>query len=193
MIIYQGPKVDFPTIVATQRAAARQRPYTGHGENLERLGFTIVPLKAQCLFTLDTGYHASGWWKNPDYDTCWHLTISYHEMERGELLPQDHKTSWRIVRAFFEANHKFVWSEPPFTADGKKYDVWHYRLFIDRATGLALFPRGEVYSRELTEKGWKSFSELQSFMQKQKEEGFISKTIDGVETRIILGKGRDEK
>jgi hypothetical protein len=31
---------------------------------------------------------------------------------------------------------------------------------------LPLFPRGEVYSRELTGAGWKSFSEVQAEIQK---------------------------
>jgi hypothetical protein len=167
MIIYHSPIVDFPTIVGSQRMAAMRMPYTGHGENLDSLRFYIVPLKALCLFSLDTGYHTSGWWKNPDYDTCWHLSISYQDMESGDLGPQDHKTSWRIIRAFFEANYKLVWSEPPYSKEGKEHDVWHYRLFIDRATGLALFPRGEVYSRELTEAGWKSFSEVHAELLKQ--------------------------
>jgi hypothetical protein len=33
-------------------------------------------------FPLDIGAHTSGWWKNPDYEACWHLSISYAE-ERG--------------------------------------------------------------------------------------------------------------
>jgi hypothetical protein len=64
-------------------------------------------------------------------------------------------------------------ASPPYTKEGKAVDVWHYRFFIDKATMLPLFPRGEVYSRELTEVGWKSFSEVQAEIQKQeaKENG----------------------
>jgi hypothetical protein len=175
MIIYKGPKVDFPTIATAQRMMAMRKPYTGHGENLDSLRFYIAPLKALCLFSLDTGYHTSGWWKNPDYETCWHLSVSYQDMDSGDVGPQDIKTSWRIVRAFYETHYKWVWTEPPFSKDGKKYDVWHYRLFIDKATGLAIFPREEVYSRELTEKGWKSFSEVQALLHE-------------VETSVIVGK-----
>jgi hypothetical protein len=37
--------------------------------------------------------------------------------------------------------------------------VWHYRLFAD-PSWAAIVPRGEVYSTELTEAGYLSFSEL---------------------------------
>ena len=26
-------------------------------------------------FTRDVGYHSSGWWKNPDFERCYHLSI----------------------------------------------------------------------------------------------------------------------
>jgi hypothetical protein len=62
-----------------------------------------------------------------------------------------------------------VWSKPPYSPNGKAADVWHYRLFVDKATLLPLFLRGEVYSRELTEAGWKSFSEVQAEISRQEE------------------------
>ena len=37
--------------------------------------------------------------------------------------------------------------------------VYHYRLFCDEGW-QPLKPRGEVYTRDFIEKGWKSFSEL---------------------------------
>jgi hypothetical protein len=42
---------------------------------------------------------------------------------------------------------------------GRQYDVHHYRLFADKQW-RPLLPRGEVYSKEFTERGWKSFGEI---------------------------------
>lgn len=29
------------------------------------------------IFTRDEGAHTCGWWKNPDYERCYHLSISF--------------------------------------------------------------------------------------------------------------------
>ena len=41
----------------------------------------------------------------------------------------------------------------------KRAEVYHYRLFCDEGW-QPIMPRGEVYSTQFTELGWKSFSEL---------------------------------
>lgn len=125
---------------------------------------------ASLLFTQDFGHHTSGWWKNPDYERCFHLSIASLAM----LMKNDPKTAkfadsvpeltqalreqW--VRSFFQENVRLLWIEPPYTKQGKSTDTWHYRLFIDNETLVPLLPRGEVYSREFTEAGWKSWSEV---------------------------------
>jgi hypothetical protein len=166
MKIYSNPVVDFSTITNDQRyVAIKSRQY--NADIRATLGqFYIAPWKALCIFTLDTGAHTSGWWKNPNYDTCWHLSISYADLESGDLVPQNHKLSLKIIRAFYETHYKWVWIEPPCSREGKLVDVYHYRLFVDKGTLLPLIPRGEVYSRELTEAGWKSFSEIQVELKK---------------------------
>jgi hypothetical protein len=169
MTIYRNPAVDFAAIVNNQRYKAVHSWRYDYGARANIGRFYIAPWNALCIFTLDIGHHTSGWWKNPDYDACWHLSISYQDLESGDMAPQNHKLSWKIIRAFYESHYKLVWSEPPYTPNGKAADVWHYRLFVDRATLLPLFPRGEVYSRELTEAGWKSFSEVRAELQKQEE------------------------
>jgi hypothetical protein len=100
------------------------------------------------VFTRDQGMHSCGWWKNPDFEQCWHLSLSFKDVETGE------PTGERNV----------IWSEPPFDPIAKKLDVWHYRLFCDEFW-QPIKPRGEVYTKEFTEKGWKSFSEVQADMQ----------------------------
>lgn len=35
------------------------------------------------ILTRDIGYHSSGWWKNPDFERCLHLSISFfHPIHR---------------------------------------------------------------------------------------------------------------
>jgi hypothetical protein len=170
MTVYGNPVIDFATITSNQRNKAIQSWRYDNYTRSTCCGFYIAPWKAHCIFTLDIGAHTSGWWKNPDYEACWHLSISYADLESGDRGPQDHKKSRKIIRAFYESHYKWVWCEPPYSQEGKIADVWHYRLFVDKATLLPLFPRGEVYSRELTEAGWKSFSEVQADIKEQVDE-----------------------
>lgn len=113
------------------------------------------------LFTRDIGMHSSGWWKNPDYERCWHLSLSFWNplRLRSEPAPHDHREAAKIVRAFFGDDRNLVWGEPPFSEFGRGADVWHYRLFCDEGW-QPLKPRGEVYTREFTEAGWKSWSDV---------------------------------
>lgn len=113
---------------------------------LERYPATIV-------FTRDTGYHSSGWWKNPDYERCWHLSISFRGGNEKKALRE-------IVHNLFSPYQRLIWVEPPYSKEGKSVDVWHYRLFCDE-NWQPIMPKGEVYSTQFTEHGWKSFSELQ--------------------------------
>jgi hypothetical protein len=124
--------------------------------------FTIV-----MIFSRDVGHHSGGWLKNPDYERCWHLSLSFrgsdgHPMNparRLERAPQMHRLAERLCDLFYGTNTRYIWAEPPFSKIGKRYQVWHYRVFCNEAWH-PIVPRGEVYSKELTEKGWKSFSEL---------------------------------
>lgn len=113
---------------------------------LERYPATII-------FTRDQGYHSSGWWKNPDYERCWHLSISFRGGNEKKALRE-------IIDNLFRPYERLVWVEPPYSKEGKSADVWHYRLFCDE-TWQPIQPRGEVYSTQFTERGWKSFTELQ--------------------------------
>lgn len=116
----------------------------------------------QFIFTRDTGMHASGWFKNPDYERCWHLSLSFRSpdgnKDAGARLPYDEKAAKAWVDAFFGPWTRYVWMESPYSDEGKACDVWHHRVFCDLAW-QPLIPRGEVYSREFTEKGWLSWSD----------------------------------
>lgn len=111
------------------------------------------------VFTRDQGMHSCGWWKNPDYERCWHLSLSFFDPITLEDAPQDKKQVKEWLEVFFGDDCKYVWAESPFSKVGKAKDVWHYRLFCD-ANWQPIIPRGEVYSNELTEIKWLSFSEL---------------------------------
>lgn len=112
---------------------------------LERYGCTIV-------YTRESGYHSGGWWKNPDYERCWHLSIAFF----GGI---DKKTLKTIIDNLFGDYQNWIWTEPPYSDIGKAKEVWHYRLFCDEHW-QPIKPRGEVYNTHFTERGWKSFSEV---------------------------------
>ena len=111
------------------------------------------------LFTRDVGHHACGWWKNPEYERCFHLSLSFKDVESSEAAPHNKKLALEWLKLFFGQDRDKLWCEPPYTAVGKKLAVWHYRLFCNPAWE-PIKPRGEVYTREFTEAGWKSYSEL---------------------------------
>lgn len=111
------------------------------------------------IFTRDEGMHSSGWWKNPDYERCFHLSLSFRDPANGNPRPRDIQLSKEWVEAFFSENRRLIWAESPYSEDGKAAEVWHYRVFCDEHW-QPLLPRKEVYTREFTELGWKSFSDL---------------------------------
>lgn len=111
------------------------------------------------IFTRDVGHHTSGWWKNPDYERCWHLSLSQRDPATGESVPTDKAFFLELAEAFYGADARKCWVEGPYSPEGKARDVWHYRLFCNEAWEPIL-PRSEVYSKQFTEIGWKSFSEV---------------------------------
>lgn len=126
------------------------------------------------LYSRDNDMHTSGWWKNPEYERCRHLSLSFHatDLELGEnygkvrpVKPQDMSVADQWVDAFFGASKRMIWCEPPTYPEGKALDVWHYRLFCDEHW-QPIKPRGEVYSKELTEAGWLSWSDAQEQRRK---------------------------
>ena len=64
-----------------------------------------------------------------------------------------------ILEKFFGNNRRLLWCEPPYSKQGKQAEVYHYRLFCNE-NWQPIMPRGEVYSKQFTEQGWKSYSEL---------------------------------
>lgn len=127
------------------------------------------------ILTRDTGHHTSGWWKNPDYERCIHLSLSFFDPETRERREHDHKAAAEWVDQVFHDNKRLVWTEPPYSESGKRNDVWHYRVFYaDPDFTVPILPRGEVYTKEFTDAGWLSWSDVQAKREKEAEE-LISK------------------
>lgn len=111
------------------------------------------------IFTRDEGMHSAGWWKNPDYERCLHLSLSFKDPITMLPAPRDVRLSKEWIEAFYGEDRRLIWAESPYSDEGKLGDIWHYRVFCD-PHWIPLLPRKEVYTREFTEIGWKSFSEL---------------------------------
>lgn len=163
-------------IVAQLKLAAETGHYSGlvrssaEAHYFERCTFAwprSPDYGAKLIYTRDIGMHTSGWFKNPDYERCYHLSLSFWQPAEGFTLggvagfplDQDHAAARQWCRMFFGEHCRSLWIEPPYSAEGRRYDVYHYRLFCD-AGWQPMKPRKEVYSRDFTEKGWKSFSEI---------------------------------
>lgn len=168
---------DLGPLVAFARLRAKHRFYDGsedmwlmrHCRHL----YAISPeASARMIYTRDIGHHMSGWWKNPEYERCLHLSISFCVNPTDAPLPYDHKQAEKIARAFFGDDTSKAWVEPPYSKDGIKCGVHHYRVFCDQRWH-PIIPKGEVYSRENTPAGWKSFSELHGFEPTQEQAPFL--------------------
>lgn len=120
------------------------------------------------IFTRDTGHHTGGWFKNPDYERCLHLSLSFVDPVTEYRIDQNKPLAKMWCQHFFGQHRDLIWVEPPYSDKGKALMVWHYRLFCNPAWE-PIHPRGEVYSREFTEKGWKSFSDIHGFRAKDYE------------------------
>ncbi len=137
------------------RGAERDLPY------IQSCTAAHYPTGSQVILTRDTGHHTCGWWKNPDYEHCLHLSLCFRDVETGDPAPQNHRLACQWIEAVFGDDKRLIWSEPPFSPEGRKRDVWHYRLFFcDPEFIVPILPRGEVYSKEFTEAGWLSWSDL---------------------------------
>jgi hypothetical protein len=149
--------------------AERWRPYDGRNTDANQLLLQMCShyhpaTFANMIFSRDAGMHSSGWWKNPDYERCYHLSISFAAVSAiigapPTRLPHNAREAVRWCEALFGDDKRYLWIEGPFSEHGHAYDVWHYRLFCDPAWN-PIKPRGEVYSRDWTPAEWRSWSDV---------------------------------
>jgi hypothetical protein len=154
--------------LAARRARAKARVgqvFYGNAQQWELSLYTtdvvLGDKGVRVMLTRDGGMHSGGWFKNPDYERCWHLSLSFRTPDGLVPLPRDPALSRQIVAAVFGGASRMLWVEGPKHPDRDiaVLDVWHYRLMCDEHW-RPIIPRGEVYSKEFTERGWRSFSEI---------------------------------
>lgn len=126
------------------------------------------PSGSQLICTRETGYHSSGWWKNPDYERCLHLSVCFRDPASGAFVDFDKKRAAEWVHHIFGATSNLVWVEGPAGPEGKKCGTHHYRVFYgDPQFTAPILPRGEVYTREFTEVGWRSWSDVADDLKRE--------------------------
>ncbi len=158
------------SVAEEQIRIARSGTWQGKGMTryFERCRAYHEPTGTLMLLSRDEGHHTSGWWKNPEYDRCLHLSLSFRDPTNQQPAPRDKKLTEEWIKLVFGDDRSKLWCEPPYSPEGQAIDVWHYRLFMT-PTWKPIIPRGEVYSRELTEAGWKSYSAVRAELDEATE------------------------
>lgn len=156
-----SPSATTRDIAAKARLKAAFVVCNGHERDLRRFCTDGHLTGVRIIFTRDDGMHSSGWWKNPQYARCYHLSLSFREPISGRPRDPERGEVARWVAAIFSAEQrKLLWFEPVTTKDGRVAGVvGHWRLFCNEAWEPHL-PHGEVYSKRWTPKGWKSWSDV---------------------------------
>jgi hypothetical protein len=112
------------------------------------------------IYTRDTGHHTSGWFKNPEFERCLHLSMSFREpFDMRKPRQHDWTLAAEWCELFFGESKRMAWQEGPKSDVGINLEVEHWRVFCNE-NWQPIHPKGEVYSLEFTKKGWKSWSEL---------------------------------
>jgi len=149
------------------RAKARTGWYVGDEPSLARhstmhdvVAATTPELLVRLRLSRDRMHHSVGWWRNAEYEYCWHLSMSAvdrlawaAERMQTETLPREEVRHWAAL--IFGEHVDKLWNEPGgtdprLTAGERRRNapIWHLRLFLDPETGEPFIPKGEVY--ELT-------------------------------------------
>lgn len=148
---------------------AHEHPWQGNqaldcGQHVLNTTAITEPGKpTRVLFSLDYGYHQSGWFANSDYERCLHLSVSHPRPDRLRLYPaglgnipsphvgidleaptEEETRAWG--RVLFGEHHTMARYEPPVGPMDpyRSPGVAHLRLHLDQA-GNPIMPRGEVY------------------------------------------------
>lgn len=140
-------------IVALQ-ACARLDPWDGRG-SISQAHRLLVRSRVDhdqsvsILYTLDRGAHASGWWRNSEYETCFHLSMVGMADGQYSEIAEVERRAWAI--AIFGTEASKCWNEPPaswadrYRTARASVATWHTRLFVDQQL-RPIIPTGEVYT-----------------------------------------------
>ena len=116
-------------------------------------------LATSIIFSRDTVQHTSGWWKNPDYERCFHLSLGYFESSTMKPVAANQKESKIWIDIAFPDMQQYIWLESPITEEGKSAGVYHhYRVFCGPLWN-PIIPR--IYSKDFPPAGWKLYSDVQ--------------------------------
>lgn len=166
---------DMQTLVDFMKVHAMRGFFDGSDSALLKPYFNLSkqihePTGTSLIFTRDVGMYKSGFLKNPDYDNCHHLSISFWDFTKEQPVAQgyDFKTAEAWVRAFYGKHTRYVWEES--ASPESDIQVRHYRVFVD-PMWFPIIPRKEVYSKDFIEKGWKSWSDRVYAEQKEAGDG----------------------
>ncbi len=153
------------------RALARRGWYLGDEVTLRHFGArrlvssTSGELIISLLLSRDKMHHSVGWWRNADYEYCWHLSLAAQPLgdwggsERNVEIPREDERYW--ARVIFGGHIDKLWHEPggtdPRLTTQEKINrapMRHLRLFLEPEsvserlipwTGVPFIPKGEVY------------------------------------------------
>lgn len=158
------------TVARQMRAKARRGWYIGDEASLEKYGARRVlrahstpELALSLTLSRDRMHHSVGWWRNAEYEFCWHLSMGVKDArallggQAGwdsygfEEIPREEVRYWS--RLIFGEHVDKLWTEPGGTdprllrqeqIDHAKFI--HQRLFLDPETKEPFIPKGEVYT-----------------------------------------------
>ncbi len=171
-VVSHEPTREHLSIARQLRSKARTGWYTGDVPSLQRFGgvrdvvaVTTPELMVRLLLTRDRMHHSVGWWRNAEYEVCWHLSLSACDrlehaagrVTHYEELPRDEVRYWSQL--IFGEHVDKLWNEPGGTDPRltrpearRNALIWHLRLFLDpeildgRGQPYVPFiPTGEVY------------------------------------------------
>lgn len=119
------------------------------------------------LFSLDFGYHQSGWFANADFERCLHISISHPRPDRARLYRAGAGNLTRDAigidleapaeaeirawgRVFYGEHHVIARYEPPVGPldPYRSPGVSHLRLHLD-SDGHPIMPAGEPYTLKI--------------------------------------------
>lgn len=173
MLNVPEPLPEHQALVERCYARALTGWYVGDMASLSRYGATAdLPSRTEpeevwvrLLFSRDRMHHSVGWWRNAEYEYCWHLSLSARPavdarlaragLKRGSEvgyvdLPRREEAYWG--RLFYREHADKVWHEPGGTdpryspAEAKlNSSLAHLRVFLDPETYEPFIPTGEVY------------------------------------------------
>jgi hypothetical protein len=162
-------------IARAMRFKARRGWYTGDEASLQAFGARqITPAATEPELTMsltlsrDRMHHSVGWWRNAEYEYCWHLSVAAKAVPFPpsqtmwasvdfDWIPRDEVRYWS--HAIFGEHVDKLWFEPGGTDPRLTRQealthakFWHMRLFLDPelldARGephVPFIPAGEVY------------------------------------------------